>query len=132
MEQTLFIFGVNHRTAPVGVRERLAFADDEVVQALVRLKERAPAITESALLSTCNRVEVIAVTGDAARAAQEAANFLAVDRGVEAAAFAGALYRFDGRAAPRLLFRGAASLDSMVLGEAQILGQIKVAYTQAA
>jgi glutamyl-tRNA reductase len=132
MEQTLFIFGVNHRTAPVAVRERLAFSDDEVVQALVRLKEHAPTITESALLSTCNRVEVIAVTGDAARAAQEATNFLAVDRGVEAAAFASALYRFDGRAAARHLFRVAASLDSMVLGEAQILGQIKTAYTQAA
>jgi glutamyl-tRNA reductase len=132
MEQTLFIFGVNHRTAAVGVRERLAFADDEIVDALSKLKERAPAITESALLSTCNRVEMITVTGDAARAAKEATEFLASDRAVEAAAFAPALYRYNDREAARHLFRVAASLDSMVLGEAQILGQIKVAYSQAA
>jgi glutamyl-tRNA reductase len=132
MDQTLFIFGVNHRTAVVGVRERLAYGDDEIVGALTRLKQRSAAITESALLSTCNRVEVIAVTTDAARAAQEAAEFLATDRAVEPAAFSPALYRYDARAAARHLFRVAASLDSMVLGEAQILGQIKVAYTQAA
>ncbi|HXZ87069.1 MAG TPA: glutamyl-tRNA reductase [Candidatus Binataceae bacterium] len=132
MEQTLFIFGVNHRTAAVGVRERLAYADDEIVEALSRLRRRAPSVTESALLSTCNRVEVIAVTADPERATQETAEFLAADRAVEAAAFAPALYRHDARAAARHLFRVAASLDSMVVGEAQILGQIKVAYAQAA
>jgi len=132
MEQTLFIFGVNHRTAAVGVRERLAYADDEIVEALSRLKRRAPSVTESALLSTCNRVEVIAVTADPARAAQEASEFFADDRAVEASAFVPALYRYDARAAARHLFRVASSLDSMVVGEAQILGQMKVAYAQAA
>jgi len=132
MEQTLFIFGVNHRTAAVGVRERLAFADEEIVGALTRLKGQAPALTESALLSTCNRVEMIAVTSDVARARREATEFLAADRAVEAMAFAPALYSYNDRDAARHLFRVAASLDSMVLGEAQILGQIKVAYSQAA
>jgi glutamyl-tRNA reductase len=132
MEQTLFIFGVNHRTAAVGVRERLAFADEEIVEALTRLKGQAPALTESALLSTCNRVEMIAVTSDVARARREATEFLAADRAVEAMAFAPALYSYNDRDAARHLFRVAASLDSMVLGEAQILGQIKVAYSQAA
>ena len=64
MEQTLFIFGVNHRTAPVGVRERLAYAEEEIVPALARLKSRVPRLTESALLSTCNRVEIIGVTAE--------------------------------------------------------------------
>jgi glutamyl-tRNA reductase len=132
MEQTLLILGMNHRTAPVAIRERLAFADDEVPAALRRLKGAAPAIHEAALLSTCNRVEVVAVTQDLPRAAGETANFLAADRNVEAVAFESALYRIEGRDAVRHLFRVGASLDSMVIGEPQILGQLKVAYAQAA
>src|SRR5216683_1054628 len=112
MDQTLFILGVNHQTAPVAVRERLAFA-------------------EAALISTCNRVEIIGVTGDNARAAAEATGFLASDRGVASEAFAPALYNFAGREAARHLFRVGASLDSMVVGEPQILGQLKIAYAQA-
>jgi glutamyl-tRNA reductase len=131
MDQTLFILGVNHQTAPVAVRERLAFADDEIVGALGRLKQRATALAEAALISTCNRVEIIAVTGDNARAAAEAAHFLASDRGVASEAFTQALYNFAGRDAARHLFRVGASLDSMVVGEPQILGQLKIAYAQA-
>ena len=132
MDQTLYIFGVNHRTAPVAVRERLAYAEDEIAAALARLKSEAPSITEAALLSTCNRVELIGVTADPARATAEATAFLSRDRAVDAAAFAPALYHMDGRAAARHLFRVGASLDSMVVGEPQILGQLKVAYAQAA
>jgi glutamyl-tRNA reductase len=131
MDQTLFILGVNHQTAPVAVRERLAFAEDEIVAALGRLKQCAPALAEAALISTCNRVEIIGVTGDNARAAAEAAGFLASDRGVASEAFAPALYNFAGREAARHLFRVGASLDSMVVGEPQILGQLKIAYAQA-
>jgi glutamyl-tRNA reductase len=131
MDQTLFILGVNHQTAPVAVRERLAFAEDEIVGALGRLKQCAPALAEAALISTCNRVEIIGVTGDNARAAAEATGFLASDRGVASEAFAPALYNFAGREAARHLFRVGASLDSMVVGEPQILGQLKIAYAQA-
>jgi glutamyl-tRNA reductase len=131
MDQTLFILGVNHQTAPVAVRERLAFADDEIVGALGRLKQCAPALAEAALISTCNRVEIIGVTSDNARAAAEATGFLASDRGVASEAFAPALYNFAGREAARHLFRVGASLDSMVVGEPQILGQLKIAYAQA-
>jgi len=131
MDQTLFILGVNHQTAPVAVRERLAFADDEIVGALGRLKQCACALAEAALISTCNRVEIIGVTGDNARAAAEATGFLASDRGVASETFAPALYNFVGREAARHLFRVGASLDSMVVGEPQILGQLKVAYAQA-
>lgn len=132
MEQTLFIHGVNHRTAPVEVRERLAYAEDEVVGVLTRLKSRAPQISEAVLISTCNRVEVVGVAADPSRAIDELTTFFASDRGIGAGTFAPSVYRFDGRAAARHLFRVGASLDSMVVGEAQILGQLKVAYSQAA
>ena len=132
MRETLFIFGVNHRTAPVAVRERLAYADGEIVAALARLKLAAPVIHEVALNSTSNRVEIIGVTEVATRAYEEATEFLAADRAVEPSAFGPALYRHEARAAVRHLFRVGASLDSMVVGEPQILGQLKNAYAQAA
>jgi glutamyl-tRNA reductase len=132
MDEKLVIAGVNHRTAPVAVREQLAYGDSEIAAALGRLKDRAPALVESALISTCNRVEIIGVAADPARAIGEAVGFLAADREVDAALFAGALYRFEGRAAARHLFRVGASLDSMVVGEPQILGQMKLAYSHAA
>src|SRR6516165_1730559 len=125
MEEKLLIVGVNHRTAPVAVRERLAYGDGEIVAALSRLKGRVSALAEAALISTCNRVEIIGVAAEPARAIDEAVGFLAADREVDVALFAGALYRFEGRDAARHLFRVGASLDSMVVGEPQILGQLK-------
>ncbi|HZC46699.1 MAG TPA: hypothetical protein VE243_09490, partial [Candidatus Acidoferrum sp.] len=71
MDQNLFIVGINHRSAAVALRERLAFADAEIVAALDRLKESCPAVTEAALISTCNRVEVVGVATDAGRATEE-------------------------------------------------------------
>src|SRR6266852_3905323 len=103
MDQTLFILGVNHQTAPVAVRERLAFADDEIVGALGRLKQCAPALAEAALISTCNRVEIIGVTGENTPAEAEANVFLASDRGVASEAFAPALFSLTGREAERHL-----------------------------
>jgi glutamyl-tRNA reductase len=132
MEQTLVILGLNHRTAPVAIRERLDFADAEVPEALRRLRRHSDAIAEAALLSTCNRVEILAVTADPARALDDAARWLAADRGVDPDAIAASLYRFESREAARHLFRVAASLDSMVVGEPQILGQVKLAYGHAA
>src|SRR5581483_11237955 len=132
MDEALLIVGVNYRTAPVAVRERLAYPDQEIVAALGRLKLRAPALSEAALISTCNRVEIVGVSAEPARAGAEAADFLAADRDVDAALFRPALCRFEGREAARHLFRVGASLDSMVVGEPQILGQLKTAYAQAA
>ncbi|HVA78824.1 MAG TPA: glutamyl-tRNA reductase [Candidatus Binataceae bacterium] len=132
MEQTVFILGVNHRTAAVAVRERLAFADSDIAPALARLKNRAGQVSEAAILSTCNRVEIIGVAADPARALEECAEWVAADRGVALEAFADALYKLDGRDGARHLFRVAASLDSMVVGEPQILGQVKLAYANAA
>ena len=132
MRETLFILGVNHRTAPVAVRERLAYADAEITTALGRLKAASPAINEVALLSTCNRVEIVGVAQTAAHASTQATGFIASDRGVEARSFSPSLYSYEARAAVRHLFRVGASLDSMVVGEPQILGQLKNAYAQAA
>src|SRR5712692_8979321 len=127
MNPALLIVGVNHQTAPVQVRERLAYDETEIVPALLRLKARIPPLTEAAMLSTCNRVEVISATRELAAAAPQIVEFLALDRGVEKAAFESALYRFEEGDAARHLFRVGASLDSMVVGEPQILGQLKLA-----
>ncbi len=133
MENTLFILGVNHRTAPVAIREQLAFAEAEVAPALQRLK-LATGVGEAALLSTCNRVEVIGVTSDPDRAEEEVASaFSPAIRKIERAAFDTMRSTISsGRDAVRHLFRVGASLDSMVVGEPQILGQLKLAYAQAA
>src|ERR1700719_5328793 len=132
MDQTLFIVGINHRSAAVALRERLAFADEDIVAALARLREASPAVSEAPLISTCNRVEVVGVAVDASRAADETLKFLSADRCVAQTEFADAIYSFAGRDAARHLFRVGASLDSMVVGEPQILGQLKLSYGYAA
>jgi glutamyl-tRNA reductase len=132
MNPTLLIYGINHQSSPVAIRERLAYSDGEMMPALVWLKKQAPSLAEVALLSTCNRVEIIGVGTNGGRALEEIVSFLANDRAVTPETFKSALYRFEGRAAARHLFRVSASLDSMIVGEPQILGQTKVAYAQAA
>jgi glutamyl-tRNA reductase len=127
----MLIVGVNHRTAAVEVRERLAFREDELAQALSRLKLVAPSVSEAALISTCNRVEMIAVADELEPATHDLIGFLAAERRLEPHLFADAVYRFEGREAARHLFRVGTSLDSMVVGEPQILGQLKDAYVHA-
>lgn len=131
MNQTVFVLGVNHRTAPVELRERLAFANGEVIDVLTRLKEQSPTLSEAALVSTCNRTEVVGVSPDSTAAARETLDVLGEARGVARKPLASATYRLEGADALRHLFRVGASLDSMVLGETQILGQLKFAYAQA-
>jgi glutamyl-tRNA reductase len=126
----LLLTGLNHRTAPVEVRERLAFEERTLPDALDNLK-RQPGLLEGMILSTCNRVEV-AVTADEQTNAEEAVEgFLAESRKVDRSWVTPYLYRFDGPDAIRHLFRVASSLDSMVVGEPQILGQLKSAYALA-
>jgi glutamyl-tRNA reductase len=129
---TLFILGLNHRTAPVAVRERLAYAEAEIPQALAEIKQRVASVSEVAILSTCNRVEMVGVAADPLAASEELAAFIAENRRVGLPVFGDALYRMEGREAARHLFRVGASLDSMMVGEPQILGQLKLAYTEAA
>jgi glutamyl-tRNA reductase len=124
------ITGLNHRTAPVEVRERLAFDDDGLRTALDTLK-RQPGLSEGMILSTCNRVEIAATSEEANSLEETAAQFLAETQRVERGWLAPYLYSFDGQDAIRHLFRVASSLDSLVVGEPQILGQLKAAYAAA-
>jgi glutamyl-tRNA reductase len=122
----LFVVGVSWRTAPVAVRERLAFRDDELAGAVAEVRATPP-VAEAMLISTCNRVEVYGVArGDGAAAAVKRA--LAARRGVPIGEVEGVLYDHAGPGAIRHVFQVAAALDSLVLGEAQILGQLKAAY----
>jgi glutamyl-tRNA reductase len=126
----LVVTGLSHHTAPVEVRERLAFEEKNLPDALDRLKHR-PGMIEGMILSTCNRVEV-AVTADGQGDAEESVDrFLAEARSVEPAWVSPYLYHYNDKDAIRHLFRVASSLDSMVVGEPQILGQLKSAYSLA-
>jgi glutamyl-tRNA reductase len=118
----IHLVGLSHKSAPVAVRERVALSGDALKDALVNLHVTG-GVGEAVVVSTCNRVEVY-VYGDAAGAADAARRFF-LDRAPEAD---GHLYERGGREAVRHLFRVASSLDSMVVGEPQILGQVKEAY----
>jgi glutamyl-tRNA reductase len=123
------ITGVNHKSAPVEVRERLAFDEPSLSAALLDLKRR-PGFCEGMILSTCNRVEV-ALTCEEANAVVAVDEFLADTRHVARDFVTPYLYHYEDGDAIRHLFRVAASLDSMVVGEPQILGQLKSAYALA-
>jgi glutamyl-tRNA reductase len=124
------ITGVNHNSAPVEVRERLAFDEHTLPSALRELKRR-PGFVEGLILSTCNRVEIALACDEQVNGELAIDQFLAETRHVDRDWVRPYLYRFDGREAIRHLFRVAASLDSMVVGEPQILGQLKSAYAVA-
>jgi glutamyl-tRNA reductase len=126
----LLITGLSHHTAPVEVRERLAFEENTLLEALDRLRRR-PGMIEGMILSTCNRVEVAVTAEEQSDAEGSIERFLAESRSVEADWMSPYLYRYHGPDAIRHLFRVASSLDSMVVGEPQILGQLKSAYALA-
>jgi len=129
----LLLVGLSHHTAPVECRERLAAVDQSPERTLAGLLA-LPRVKEGFYLATCNRVEFLLVLEAGAEAEAAAAglvDFLARASGLEPADFRDDLYVKSGREAVRHVFRVAASLDSMVVGEPQILGQIKAAYRQA-
>jgi glutamyl-tRNA reductase len=121
------LIGVNHKTAPVEVRERFAVSESRLPDACKKLIEH-PAVAEGMIVSTCNRVEFIAHmkngTGDLRQ-------FMSEYFQIDASQFESHLYEFREDEAIRHVFRVAASLDSMVVGEPQILGQVKEAYATA-
>jgi glutamyl-tRNA reductase len=127
----IVVVGLSHRTAPIEVRERLALSADVLPEVLRGLVHDGP-IGEALVVSTCNRVEIVVAGTDGPRS-----NLLDVARATTAAVVArapgvrGNLYEHVGRDAVRHLFRVAASLDSLVVGEPQILGQLKDAYDLA-
>ena len=125
----LIVLGLNHRTAPVDVRERFSIPKDAIRRGFQHLAEYA-VLEEAVVLSTCNRSELYAVVSDKADAGEAARQFFfdltGNDADIEAY-----LYEYEGEDCIRHLFRVASSLDSLVLGEGQILSQVKQAYALA-
>ncbi len=124
----ILVLGVNHKTAPVEVREKLAFPDIEVP--LAKLGE-VPGCTEFCFLSTCNRVEVIFTSATPEKTVRHIRSFLFADSNLGDEEAARYTYLHTGADAVNHLYHVAASLDSMVVGEPQILGQLKDAYREA-
>ncbi len=127
----LLVVGLNHRTAPLAVRESLAFGPQQVQQALADLKKKFPD-AEAVILSTCNRVEIYVARPVSAPPSLDAlTEFLAHVHQLPASEFQGHLYHHEDRPMIEHLFAVTSSLDSMVVGETQILAQVKQAYQQA-
>jgi len=124
------ITGLNHKTAPLEVRERLAFTEAALGSAIDQLRGH-PGLIEGMILSTCNRVEIAVTAEEDADAEVCVEDFLAAAQQVSRDWIAPYLYHHSGPDAIRHLFRVASSLDSMVVGEPQILGQLKAAYSTA-
>ncbi|HET9783890.1 MAG TPA: glutamyl-tRNA reductase, partial [Terriglobales bacterium] len=125
---SLLLLGISHHTAPLELREPLALPEARQAEAL-RLLAEQPGVVEGLILSTCNRVEVLIAT--AAGAAPDLFRFLAVATGQPSLPPATHFYQLQDEEAVRHLFRVAASLDSLVIGEPQILGQLKQAFAAA-
>ncbi|GAB4362809.1 MAG: glutamyl-tRNA reductase [Deltaproteobacteria bacterium] len=126
----IVVVGLNHRSAPVEIREKVAFPASEIGCALRGLLEREQ-ISEAVIVSTCNRVEIWVLATVGYQGTAIAGNFLASFHKIPYSDLNGHLYHYEGEEAIRHLFRVASSLDSMVLGEPQILGQVKDAYGYA-
>lgn len=126
----VLIVGLSHRTASLDVREAVAFADDQIEDVNRQLRA-LEGVDEAAVVCTCNRVEVVSSTRHGPRVAEAIAAFLRRAESGPGADLSPHLYQYWGREAVRHLFRVASSLDSMVVGEPQILGQLKQFYTRA-
>jgi glutamyl-tRNA reductase len=127
---TILTIGMNHETAPVELRERFAFADeaiDDIMNDVRAIKD----IKESLLISTCNRFELLLTTEKGDNAKGSAIGFLSHLSGIPTQELEPTLYVYENHEAIRHIFRVGASLDSMVVGEPQILGQVKNAYRSA-
>jgi len=126
----IVVVGLNHKTAPVEVRERLAFSSEDTSHVLETVCQ-CSGVEEILLFSTCNRVEFLLAVQDAAEAVEAVKAFMADFKNTPLQSFEESLYVYDGDEAVRHMFRVASSLDSMVVGEPQILGQVKECYGRA-
>jgi glutamyl-tRNA reductase len=124
---TLALIGVNHKTAPIAVRERIAISREELPE-VTRALAAVPGVSECMIVSTCNRVEILTAVESAS---VDLSGFLQSQFGLDSAVLRDHLYEHRDQQAVRHLFRVAASLDSMVVGEPQILGQVKEAFAVA-
>ncbi|KAA6456182.1 glutamyl-tRNA reductase [Acidobacteria bacterium AB60] len=128
---TLAVLGVNHKTAPIEIRERIAISREQLPD-VTRALADMPGVAECMIVSTCNRVELItALEGKGEGKDADLAGFLCRHFGLDPGALSSHVYEHRDQFAVRHLFRVAASLDSMVVGESQILGQVKEAFALA-
>lgn len=129
---SIVLVGLNHKTAPVSLRERIAFTDAACAESLRALVD-GQTVREGLIVSTCNRVEVLAAMGEPGDidAASHITRFLSSSRLIPSADFSKYLYAHSNDEAIRHVFRVASALDAMVVGEAQILGQFRRAYSLA-
>ncbi len=130
MSAGLLALGISHKTASVAVREKLALPEGRAVTVLTELVAH-PAIHEAVAISTCNRTELYLVATDAVEAENEALSALSRQAGIPPTELLGSLYSLRGMDAVRHLFSVAGGLDSMIVGEAEIQGQVKRAYELA-
>ena len=127
----IVLVGLNHRTAPVEVREKVSFTSEQALQAASELRSQG-ILEETLVLSTCNRSEVYGVPPEDVRKSADAlASYLSAFHAVAPEALSPSLYHHYDRGAVRHLFRVSSGLDSMLLGEAEILGQVREAYRAA-
>lgn len=126
----LVLVGLSHKTAPVEIREKLVFPSDKLTNALNRLVSK-PSIGEAVILSTCNRTEIYAFTEKTDEALSEIKRFISEYHGISLANLNGYLYEKSSLEVAKHIFMVASSLDSMIIGEAQILGQTKEAYCKS-
>ena len=126
---TILAYGINHKTADISLRERIAFSAGEIQSALTRLIDSEKKIKEAAILSTCNRTEVYCATTQSHENAVK--NWLASDRQIKQYELDQASYTLWEKDAASHIMRVASGLDSQIVGEPQIMGQVKTAYELA-
>ena len=126
----ILVVGLNHKTAPIEVREKIAFGGPKLEEA-INILRKSNAVKENIILSTCNRVEIYAGVSDIDSGTESIKNFISGFHNVPRDLLDKSLYLHSGTDAIRHMYRVASSLDSMVVGEPQILGQLKDAYDEA-
>jgi glutamyl-tRNA reductase len=130
MSGELLALGISHKTAPVALRERLAFTEPEAIE-FERQATATPEVREAVVISTCNRTEVYLVVGDPVRAESDVLGLLAGRASIRPTELSDAIYSPRNCDAARQLYRVTAGLESMIVGEAEIQGQVKRAYDTA-
>ena len=118
----LLVIGTNHRSSPLALRDRFALVEADLPVALEKLRDAQ--LGEATLIATCDRIELVTTAADAERASAVLAAILADRTGLPPQTVAASLYPHTGAAALRHLFAVASALDSMVIGETQLLGQV--------
>lgn len=130
MMPEILLIGVNHKTAPIELREKLALSSEEIEYALESFQQSS-SIHETIILSTCNRTEILTTVSNRAAAIDTVKDLFLKTKSLSEPELSHTVYTYSGLRAVRHIFRVSSSLDSMVVGEPQILGQVKTAYKTA-